>query len=52
MENKIKIFTCCICCRQVQGEFGHNPWPVKEEGECCDKCNMHYVIPARIKRLK
>lgn len=48
MEKNIKIFTCCICGKQVQGEFGHNPWPIHEDGECCDACNYSLVVPARI----
>ena len=40
-------FKCCICGKEVDG-WGNNPWPVKEEGECCDDCNSNEVIPARI----
>ncbi len=38
---------CVICGKPIAG-FGNNPWPVKEEGECCDECNQEHVIPARI----
>ena len=41
---------CCICGQEIEG-YGNNPWPVKEDGECCDKCNYEKVIPARINQL-
>lgn len=43
MEKKI----CCICGKEFEG-WGNNPYPLKDEGECCDDCNFKYVIPARI----
>lgn len=42
------MMKCCICGKEIPEEFGNNPWPVKDEGECCDDCNLKYVIPARI----
>jgi len=53
MKKEIEGFKCCICGEHSLGwgdnkEFGNNPYPVKEDGECCDKCNITYVIPARI----
>ena len=39
---------CCICGKEFKG-YGNNPWPVKEEGECCDQCNWDEVIPARVR---
>ena len=45
-EGKDDTFTCCICGEECTGH-GNNPWPVKEEGKCCDACNFHYVIPKR-----
>ena len=41
---------CCICNEEFIG-FGNNPWPLKEDGLCCDECNMK-VIEARLKNLK
>ena len=41
---------CCICGRAFTG-FGNNPWPVKDDGECCDACNEQHVIPARIQNV-
>ena len=42
---------CCICGQTFIG-YGNNPWPVKEEGECCMHCNDTKVIPARLKKLR
>ena len=38
---------CCICGEPL-GDYGNNPWPVKEEGECCGYCNFTVVLPARL----
>lgn len=43
-EQEIK--KCCICGKEFS-EWGNNPWPFKGE-ECCNVCDNHYVIPARI----
>lgn len=40
------IHKCCICGKEFEG-YGNNPWPLKEEGRCCDECNR-FVIEARI----
>ena len=42
---------CCICGEPIEGH-GNNPFPVKAEGDCCDKCNAEVVIPARIEKMK
>ena len=47
MDKKI----CCICGKEFEG-YGNNPAPVKNDGQCCDDCNMNVVIPARFRRLK
>jgi hypothetical protein len=39
---------CCICNEKFIG-WGSNPYPVKEDGECCKPCDDNVVIPARIK---
>ncbi len=31
-------FTCCMCGKKFTG-YGNDPWPIKDEGECCDSCN-------------
>ena len=43
----MKEFECVICGKKAKGN-GNNPWPVKTIGECCDKCNIEKVVPARI----
>lgn len=42
-----KTETCCICGEKING-WGNNPFPVKDTGTCCDKCNWEKVIPARL----
>ena len=42
---------CCICGEPIEG-YGNNPFPVKTEGDCCDKCNAEVVIPARIEKMR
>lgn len=45
-------YTCCLCGKKKQG-FGNNPWPLARSSEkCCDGCNKHKVIPARIELAK
>ena len=41
-------FKCCLCGKEVDG-WGNNPYPITEDGGCCDECNRDKVIPARIK---
>ena len=41
MKNK-----CCLCGGEFEG-YGNDPAPLKESGECCDRCNAEKVIPAR-----
>jgi hypothetical protein len=43
---------CCICGDEDFIGYGNNPWPVAEEGECCDQCNSDTVIPARLKMMQ
>lgn len=38
----------CVLCGKHFKEWGNDPWPLADEGWCCDKCNMDKVIPARI----
>lgn len=49
MVEKTKV--CCICSKQFT-EYGNDPWPVKDEGQCCNACNWNIVLPQRIKNLK
>ena len=39
---------CCICNEKFIG-WGNNPYPLKEDGECCKPCDDNVVIPARMK---
>lgn len=40
---------CCICGKEFTG-YGNSPEPVKDEGVCCDDCNMTIVVPARLEK--
>ena len=40
---------CCICDYEFTG-VGHNPYPIKNKGKCCNKCNND-VITERFKRF-
>lgn len=42
---------CCICGRTFYG-WGKNPAPVKNEGVCCDDCNVNVVLKERLRRIK
>ena len=37
---------CCICEKKIKG-YGNNPFPLKNEGKCCDNC-YKFVILARL----
>lgn len=43
---------CCICGESING-YGNNPEPYKsaEDGQCCDSCNLKFVIPARLEMM-
>lgn len=43
----MEIYTCCICGESFEG-YGNNPEPIKQDGRCCDNCNMMEVVPARL----
>ena len=51
-ENDINLDekTCVICEKEFTG-WGNNPEPIKNKGECCDKCDNEKVIPARLEQL-
>jgi len=45
-----EVWICSICGNiQIGYMSQNNAYPVKKE-PCCDACNLHYVIPARIKQ--
>jgi len=39
---------CVLCDEQIKG-YGHNPYPLADEGKCCDSCNAD-VVSERIER--
>jgi hypothetical protein len=50
-------FKCVICGKWSVGwgnkkQYGNNPAPVKNKGECCDYCNATVIIPVRLGQLK
>nr|DAO64651.1 MAG TPA: CMP/hydroxymethyl CMP hydrolase [Caudoviricetes sp.] len=51
MEKKEEKKVCCICGKEYEG-YGYNPFPVKEEGCCCQSCNYSVVVPERWERYK
>ena len=50
MENEQNEKVCCICGETFTG-YGNNPYPIANNGKCCDKCNEK-VILARIVNLR
>ena len=51
-DTKENIKNKCVICGEEYEGYGNNPYPVKDYGKCCDKCNLEKVIPARINALK
>lgn len=41
---------CVICEDDILFNDGRDPWPLADEGECCEFCKDVYVTPARLKR--
>lgn len=55
-KNKKEEVKCSICGKIIQPnkfgwEFGNSAYPIND-GTCCDKCNIKYVIPARMENKK
>lgn len=50
MKRDLELHRCCICGQSFCG-YGHNPYPIKERGVCCDKCNELTVLK-RLQLLK
>ena len=49
IETSINIVlngVCCMCGEELK-DFGNNPYPISDEGRCCNKCNDK-AIKARI----
>lgn len=47
--NTVLNNVCCMCGKELKN-FGNNPYPISDEGRCCDECN-NKVIMARIAAL-
>lgn len=41
---------CCLCGKRIEF-YGNNPWPLADEGVCCEECNVK-VIDERLRRLR
>jgi hypothetical protein len=43
----------CDLCASEFTEWGNHPWPLlnHDGAVCCDRCNLEFVIPARINQL-
>jgi len=45
---------CSICKNTIQPQpvsgwdKGHNPWPLRDSGRCCEECNSELIVPARL----
>jgi hypothetical protein len=39
----------CVLCGGFIGEWGNNPYPLAEKGECCNTCNTERVVPERLR---
>lgn len=49
-------FKCVICGKWCYGwgdhqQYGNNPYPLADDGECCDECNK-MVVTERIIRYR
>ena len=44
MDNKI---ICSLCGKEILEEKSNNPWPIRNNGRCCDVCNVIYVLKTR-----
>ncbi len=52
---------CCICKAVIEKQYteegvmywdqGNNAQPI-DDGRCCNECNAHIVIPARLTEIK
>ena len=44
---------CCICGEPIE-DYGNNPEPFMDadKGQCCDGCNLKFVIPMRFDQMR
>lgn len=47
MKNEL-LFTCCFCGQKFSEKEAHNAAPVIDNGQCCNACNLKYVLPIRL----
>jgi hypothetical protein len=47
---KSKKLPVCSICQKPFAEYGNNAQPVNN-GRCCNECNWHVVIPARLTNM-
>ena len=40
---------CCMCGKPLAVREFNSPWPLREQGKCCDICNISVVMPARMR---
>lgn len=48
----INGYTKCVLCDDNILGYGNNPYPLADEGECCEWCNDVHVIPARLEQIE
>ena len=48
-DGDTRVYKCCVCSGPMHKGESHNAVPFSPEGErCCERCNMSFVIPARL----
>ena len=52
MSGEDRTYICSICGKVKKG-WGNNSCPITfgEDDRCCDDCNFHRVIPARLEQM-
>lgn len=38
----------CVICKGTFNGWGNNPYPIRQDGRCCDQCNQDVVVRARL----
>ena len=49
LPRREKLKNNCVLCGGSIGEWGNNPYPLAEKGECCNACNTERVVPERLR---
>lgn len=42
---------CCICGEPLEDK-GHDPWPYKNAGKCCNGCKLKFVAPLQTDEMR